>query len=248
GRELTGDLGAARAGDDPVFAELTTLEDLAGHAELVAGRQPTGGAVPTQVLLPERVAAVLGLAVGERVPLRDRATERTGEVEVVGLFRPRDPTGSYWRLAPGAVAAGSETSYGPFLLDPADFDRTFPGTTSAAWLVEPDLAADGPARLDAERRAVATEVADLPGATGLGSSAQTVTTMDRLIDRLTRADLVGRSSLLTPLLLVLVLGGYALVLVAALLNEDRRGQTALLRARGAARGQIAGLAVREAAL
>ncbi|MFC5945132.1 FtsX-like permease family protein, partial [Micromonospora harpali] len=248
GRELTGDLGAARAGDDPVFAELTTLEDLAGHAELVAGRQPTGGAVPTQVLLPERVAAVLGLAVGERVPLRDRATERTGEVEVVGLFRPRDPTGSYWRLAPGAVAAGSETSYGPFLLDPADFDRTFPGTTSAAWLVEPDLAAVGPGRLDAVRRAVATEVADLPGATGLGSSAQTVTTMDRLIDRLTRADLVGRSSLLTPLLLVLVLGGYALVLVAALLNEDRRGQTALLRARGAARGQIAGLAVREAAL
>ncbi|MFI2667219.1 FtsX-like permease family protein [Micromonospora carbonacea] len=248
GRELTGDLGAARAGDDPVFAELTTLEDLSGHAELVAGRQPTGGAVPTQVLLPERVAAVLGLTVGERVPLRDRATERTGEVEVVGLFRPRDPAGSYWRLVPGAVAAGSETSYGPFLLDPADFDRTFPGTTSAAWLVEPDLAAVGPGRLDAVRRAVATEVADLPGATGLGSSAQTVTTMDRLIDRLTRADLVGRSSLLTPLLLVLVLGGYALILVAALLNEDRRGQTALLRARGAARAQIAGLALREAAL
>ena len=72
--------------------------------------------------------------------------------------------------------------------------------------------------------------------------------MDRLADRLGRADLVGRSALLTPLLLIMVLGGYALVLVAALLNEDRRAQTALLRARGAARGQLAGLAVREAAL
>ncbi|WP_405112131.1 ABC transporter permease [Micromonospora sp. NBC_01405] len=248
GRELTGDLGAARTGTDPVFAELTTLEDLTGHADLVAGRQPERGAEPVQALLPERVAGLLGLTVGERVPLRDRASERTSQVEVVGLFRPRDPDGSYWRLAPGAVAAGSATSYGPFLLDPADFDRTFPATTSASWLVEPDLAAVEPSRLGAVKRAVATEVAELPEATGLGSSARSVTTMDRLIDRLGRADLVGRSSLLTPLLLILVLGGYALVLVAALLNEDRRAQTALLRARGAARRQIAGLAAREAAL
>ncbi|NBE84992.1 ABC transporter permease [Micromonospora rubida] len=248
GRELTGDLGAARVGTDPVFAELTTLEDLTGHAELVAGRQPERGAEPLQALLPERVAGLLGLTVGERVPLRDRATERTSQVEVVGIFRPREPAGSYWRLAPGAVAAGSATSYGPFLLDPADFDRTFPATTSASWLVEPDLVAVEPSRLGAVKRAVATEVAELPEATGLGSSARSVTTMDRLIDRLSRADLVGRSSLLTPLLLILVLGGYALVLVAALLNEDRRAQTALLRARGAARRQIAGLAAREAAL
>ncbi|RGC70213.1 FtsX-like permease family protein [Micromonospora sp. MW-13] len=248
GRELTGDLGAARVGTDPVFAALATLEGLTGHADLVAGRQPERGAEPMQALLPERVAGLLGLTVGERVPLRDRASERTSQVEVVGLFRPRDPAESYWRLAPGAVAAGSATSYGPFLLDPTDFDRTFPGTTSASWLVEPDLAAVEPSRLEAVKRAVATQVAELPEASGLGSSAQTVTTMDRLIDRLGRADLVGRSSLLTPLLLILVLGGYALVLVAALLNEDRRAQTALLRARGAARRQIAGLAAREAAL
>ncbi|WP_320064696.1 FtsX-like permease family protein [Micromonospora sp. RTGN7] len=248
GRELTGDIGPARADDEPVFAELATLEDLPGHADLVTGRQPERGAEPAQVLLPERVAGLLGLTVGERVPLRDRAGERTSQVQVVGLFRPRDPAGSYWRLAPGATAADSATSYGPFLLDPADFDRTFPGSTSASWLIEPDLAAVEPSRLDAVKRALATEVAELPEATGLGSSAQSVTTMDRLVDRLGRADLVGRSSLFTPLLLILVLGGYALVLVAALLNEDRRAQTALLRARGAARRQIAGLAAREATL
>ncbi|WP_238454822.1 hypothetical protein [Micromonospora sp. ATA51] len=77
-----------------------------------------------------------------------------------------------------------------------------------------------PSRLTSVKQAVAAISAQLPEATGLGSSAQSVTTMDRLIDRLGRADLVGRSALLTPLLLIVVLGGYALVLVAALLNED----------------------------
>ena len=62
----------------------------------------------------------------------------------------------------------------------------------------------------------------MPEAAQLGSSGQTVTKMPQLLDRIGRADLVGRSSLATPLLLILVLAGYALVLVAALLHEDRR--------------------------
>ncbi|RZU74206.1 FtsX-like permease family protein [Micromonospora kangleipakensis] len=250
GRELTGDLGAARVGDDPLFANLTTLGDLAGHAELTAGAWPTPGATPLQVTLPEKVAGQLGLRPGDRVPLFDRSAERAGEVVLAGTWRPRDPAEAYWRLAPGVgdSGTGAVTSYGPFALDPADFARTFPGSSSASWLVAPDLAVVEPSRLTSVKQAVAAISAQLPEATGLGSSAQSVTTMDRLIDRLGRADLVGRSALLTPLLLIVVLGGYALVLVAALLNEDRRAQTALLRARGAARGQLAGLAVREATL
>ncbi|MEV0152435.1 FtsX-like permease family protein [Micromonospora sp. NPDC050686] len=250
GRELTGDLGTvARQDDDPVFANLALLDDLPGHAELTAGTWPVDGATPTQVTVPERVAATLGLTVGERVPLRDRSTEKASEVVVAGTWRPRDPASPYWRLAPGVTAAvGNDTSYGPFALTPADFARTFPGPTSASWVVTPDLGRADPARLDGIRRAVAAAGAELPTATGLGSSAQLVTSMDQLLDRLGRADLVGRSALLTPLLLILVLGGYALLLVAALLHEDRRDQNALLRARGAARGQLAGLAAREATL
>ncbi|MFC0003998.1 FtsX-like permease family protein [Micromonospora siamensis] len=251
GRELTGDLGTVtRQGDDPVFASLALLDDLAGHADLTAGAWPVDGATPMQVTVPERVAATLGLTVGERVPLRDRSTEKTGEVVVAGTWRARDPGSPYWRLAPGANAArsGSDTSYGPFALSAADFARTFPGPTSASWLIAPDLGRVEPARLDAVRRAVAAAGTELPTAAGLGSSAQTVTAMDQLVDRLGRADLVGRSALLTPLLLIVVLGGYALLLVAALLHEDRRAQTALLRARGAARAQLAGLAAREATL
>ncbi|MEV4542700.1 ABC transporter permease [Micromonospora echinaurantiaca] len=252
GRELTGDLGSVvRTDDDPIFANLATLDDLPAHADLTSGAWPTAGAVPAQVTLPEKVAGALGLTPGDRVPLRDRATERSSEVVLAGTWRPRDTTDSYWQLAPGVGAgssADSGSSYGPFVLDRADFEATFPGSVSASWVVEPDLVAAGIGRLPELRRALAEAVAEVPEAADLGSSARTVTSMERLIDRIARADLVGRSALATPLLLIVVLGGYALVLVAALLHEDRRGQTALLRARGAARRQLAGLAAREATL
>ncbi|MGN9803531.1 FtsX-like permease family protein [Micromonospora sp. L32] len=249
GRELTGDLGAARTDDDPVFADLATLDGLAAHAELVGGSWPAAGANPTQVTVPERVAGALRLTPGTRVPMTDRSSGRATDVVVAGIFRPRDPAAAYWQLAPGVSGGGDiGDSYGPFALDPADFARTFPGSTSISWVVEPDLRSVASSRLPEVKEAVATAAVEVPEKAGLGSSAQSVTGLDRLIDRLGRADLVGRSALLTPLLLIVVLGGYALVLVAALLNEDRRAQTALLRARGAARNQLANLAVREATL
>ncbi|WP_238433568.1 FtsX-like permease family protein [Micromonospora tarensis] len=251
GRELTGDLGQVpRPDDEPIFANLAALDDLTGHAELTGGAWPRPGANPVQVSLPERVAGALGLGVGDRVPVRDRATEQRGELVLAGTWRPRDPTDPYWLLAPGvgAGSVGSGTSYGPFTLDPVDFATTFPGSVSVSWLAEPDLGGVDTADLPAVRAALADATSAVPEAAQLGSSAQVATKMETLLDRITRADLVGRSSLATPLLLILVLGGYALVLVAALLHEDRRPQTALLRARGAARRQLAGLAAREATL
>ncbi|WP_422738995.1 FtsX-like permease family protein [Micromonospora sp. WMMD729] len=251
GRELTGDLGSVpRSGDDPIFANLASLDGLTAHAELTNGAWPRPGATPPQVSLPERVATTLGLTVGERIPLRDRATEKASTLVLAGTWRPRDPGEAYWLLAPGVGtgSVGSATSYGPFALDPADFTTLFPGSVTASWLAEPDLGGVDTADLPAVRAAASAAADAVPEAAELGSSAQVATKIDRLLDRIARADLVGRSALATPLLLILVLGGYTLVLVAALLHEDRRPQTALLRARGAARGQLAGLAAREATL
>ena len=251
GRQLTGDTGDAVAGEDGlIFASIVFADALDEHADLVAGAWPAPGRAEVETAIAAPVAAVLGAAVGDRIPVTDRLTDRVGDLLVVGVWQPRDLTDPYWRLFPEVEqgsAAGSST-YGPFVLHRDDFMAGYLGTASAGWLVDLDLTDIDLATL---RRVATTTVAlstTIPGAAGLGSSGLANTGIGELAQRLQRADLVGRSALLTPLLLVVVLGGYALLLIALLLNEHRRTETALMRARGAARAQIAGLATREAVL
>jgi hypothetical protein len=248
GRQITGDLGDFTPADGrPIFAAMVTLDDLAEHADLVAGSWPTAGGQPMQVALPEVTAAKLGVGIGDRVPLLDRATERRSEVAVGGLWRPRDLSDPYWRLTPELGADAGTATIGPFVLHSDDFAQIYQGSTAAAWLVTPDLSGASIAEIRAAHRDAETVTARLAEASSTDTTRAS-TQLGVLADRLSRADLVGRSALLTPVLLIVALSGYALILVAVLLSEDRRGQTALLRARGAARYQIASLAVREAAL
>jgi hypothetical protein len=251
GRQLTGDVGDAKPdADGAVFASVVFLDGLSDHADLVSGAWPAAGATPPQAALAEAVAATLHADVGDQVEITDRFTGRRSAVQVAAVWRPRDLDDTYWRLVPGVadgVTPGSST-YGPFVVPRDDFLAGYARSASVAWLIEPDLTRVDPARLAPLRRATEYATGRLPGEVGLGSSALVTTRLDRLADRLGRADLVGRSALVTPILLVVVLGGYALLLVAVLLTEQRQGEIVLLRARGAARFQLAGLAAREAAL
>lgn len=250
GRQLTGATGdAIPDADGAVFASVVFLERLAEHAELTAGEWPAAGGQPVQVALAEPVAGILRVRVGDRMPITDRVTDQVTEVTVTGIWRPREPRDPYWRLFPDVHTGVTPQSatYGPLVVDRADFLATFVANASAAWLVEPDLTGATMAELAELGEAARGSVA-LPAETGLGSSGLATTRLDQLVERLERANLVGRSALVTPMLLVVVLGGYALLLVALLLTEQRRGETALLRARGAGRVQLAGLAAREALL
>ncbi|WP_460844998.1 FtsX-like permease family protein [Phytohabitans suffuscus] len=251
GRQLTGDVGDARPDKDGVvYASVVFLDGLPDHTDLVSGAWPEPGATPVRTALAEAAARTLRAEVGDRIAVHDRLSGRSTEIEVSGIWTPRDPNAPYWRLAPG-VADGvtpQSSTYGPFVVDRADFLSGFAASASAAWLVEPDLAGAPLSELDGLGRASTAAVGSLAGEIGLGSSGLVTSRLDELAGRLERADLVGRSALITPMLLMVVLGGYALVLVAVLMTEQRRGETALLRARGAARLQLAGLAAREAAL
>ncbi|MBE1485880.1 ABC transporter permease [Plantactinospora soyae] len=251
GRQLSGRTGdAVPDAQGVVFASVVFLDELADHAQLTSGDWPRPGGRPTQTALAEPVAKILGVRVGDRIPITDRVTERVTEVTVAGVWKPRDVRDAYWRLVPDVltgVGSGSAT-YGPLVVDRADFLKGFVANSSAAWLVEPDLAGASMSALARLGGAAGVASTTLPAETGLGRSGLVTTELDELVQRLERADLVGRSALVTPMLLVVVLGGYALLLVALLLTEQRRGETALLRARGAGRGQVAGLAAREALL
>ncbi|BCJ46504.1 hypothetical protein GCM10010168_61430 [Actinoplanes ianthinogenes] len=227
--------------DGIVYASLVRLDDLHEHADLVDGAWPAG---KDEVALAQPAATALGLTAGRTLALTDRNTGRAVARKVSGVWRPRDSADPYWLLTPDVFAGHlpQTATYGPIVAgDPAFFTGA-----SGGWLVLPDLSAP---TLDSVGRtsdqAVATK-ASLPRTSGLGTSATVSTGLPELADRLTKADLVRRSTLVTPMLLVVVLGGYALSLVALLLAESRRGETALLRARGASRRQLAGLAAVEA--
>jgi hypothetical protein len=250
GQQLTGPVGTAVGDTDGVvYANAMFLDDLPAHASLIAGAWAKGGAATTEVTLARAAAAVLQVDVGERIPIADRRTSVTTEVVVVGLWEPSDLADPYWQLVPGVGNGASPGghSYGPITSDRDDFLRSWAADASVGWIVQPDLDGVGLAELVRLRDAI-VPLSGLPNAVGLAGTGQLSTGMGRLVDRLTRADLVGRSALLTPVLLIVVLGVYALLLIALLLTEHRRGETALIRARGGARLQIAGLAAREAAL
>ncbi|MGX6603481.1 FtsX-like permease family protein [Micromonosporaceae bacterium Da 78-11] len=247
GWAFAGRLGDATPDEDGIaYASVVTLEDLPAHAELVGGAWPAGNSAA----LAEPVAGLLGVRAGDTLRLVDRRTGRDTRVPVAGVWRPRDAHDPYWRLVPEAFLGltPQTTTYGPIVVARDDFDRRFAQGASAGWLAEPDLAGATLDQVSAAAGAAARTDAALPQATGLGRSATVTTGIGGLRDRLQRADLVGRSALVTPMLLILVLGGYALLLVALLLTDSRRGETALLRARGAARGQLVVLAAREALL
>ena len=241
---------ATRISGSPAYASITFLENLPAHARLTAGHWPAPGATPVQTALGEAVATTLGVRPGDRIPVVDRLDGSVTSLAVTGIWQPLDPADAYWRLAPDVFAgvAAQSATYGPLVVDRSDFARRFPGSASVAWLVEPkltDLSSGGLRRLAAETVAAGT---GLPPPSGLSQSASLATGLPGLAERVARAELVGRSALVTPILLVTVLGVYVLLLVASLLAENRRGEVALLRARGAARGRLAVLAAQESAV
>ncbi|BCJ62612.1 FtsX-like permease family protein [Micromonospora endophytica] len=252
GRQLRGDTGDAAADrTGSTYASVMFLDDLPAHARLTAGDWPRAGATPVQTTLATAAATALRVDVGDRIPITDGLTGTIIEVAVVGVFTPVDPAAAYWRLAP-ETATGSlpqAATYGPMIVHRDDFTSRFLTNASIGWLIEPDLSTvTNPAALDRLAEVATRITTSARSIEALGDSAVATSEIEILVRRLQQATLVGRSALVTPMLLVVVLGGYALLLVAVLLTEQRRGETALLRARGAARWQLVGLTAREATL
>ncbi|MEU8081906.1 FtsX-like permease family protein [Catellatospora citrea] len=250
GLRFTGDTGAATPDSyGVVYARVMFLDELAEHAHLISGNWPAAGANPAQVVVGEAAAQALDLQVGDEVPLANGITKKAARVTVSGVFaadRAEDP---YWLLVPEmveGVEAGRST-YGPLVLPREDFFASWSYLGNSGWVVTPDLSRAELSQLTAARTAART-LHEVPKELGYGDGGQAGSHLERLVDRIQQASLVGRSDLLTPQLLISILGGYALLLLAALLTEGRRPETALLRARGASRGQLAGLAAREALL
>lgn len=243
---------AAQRGE-PDLTHLASLDR--SRVRLVAGRMPDAGAggakEPVQVALPRAAAEALKLGPGSRVTLTDRMTEAPLPVEITALYEASDLDDPYWRLDALGGRGVREvvfTTYGPLLADPAVLGSARISAGPVSWLASADFRTVTTGRTGALHRASTAGPKALSGSSVFGDGATVRTSLPAVIDRIERGLLVSRSTVVIVAVQLVLLAGYALLLVAGLLSGERGGETELLRARGGSGGRIASLAAVEALL
>ncbi|NKZ06527.1 ABC transporter permease [Actinomadura latina] len=235
--------------------ELTAFEARTGiekHARLAEGRWPAATSGDVEAVLPAAAAKAIDAGVGDVLTMHGRVDKKSVvKVRVVGLFDVPDPEHYFWqddRLITTGVERLDYTTYGPFVVPPEVFAATFTGTgTDARFTVMPDLRDVGSGDLgplgDRVTHADGT-FEDIGG----GAQFTVVTKLAELTRQLNGAVLVARSTMLIPVIQLVLLAGCAWLLVARLLADHRRGEVALLRTRGMGMRQLARLGLAEGLL
>jgi putative ABC transport system permease protein len=229
-------------------ASLAALDDLTDRARLVAGRQPSSD-MPDgiiEIAVPQALAEELDLEPGDRVDAFDTtaATEDPMQVltlEVVGIWEPIDPTDTRWIIEPihleSRVFTTREIITDVLSPQKPDLIRT------AAWYTLLDassLSTDDVGRLINAAGSVGARASSL-----LPGLSLAVDPVDSLLEFQSRANSLSRWLIvyaIPSLGLVLIF----IMLVVSLTTDDRRGEMAVLRSRGASRFQLLGQTAVEA--
>lgn len=242
--------GAAK-GTDP---DLTLLATFArSRVTLAKGTWPAvaaQGAAQVQVAVPEAAAVALKVGPGDVIALANRLGGAGLRIKITGVYRPVDSAAPYWHLDPlggRGVHTVAFTTYGPMLADPGTFASGRVAAASMSWQAAGDFSTAGAGDITALENSVRETEARLHEGQ-VTSVAQASSDLPGLLDGLRRSLLVTRSTLLIGALQLVILAGFALLLVAQLLAEERAGETSLLRARGGSRARVGRLAAGEALL
>ncbi|TDD80704.1 ABC transporter permease [Actinomadura rubrisoli] len=244
--------------DHPELTAFATYAGIEKHARLAQGRWPAANGAAAakdaemEAALPGAAARAMRVRVGDSLTVRGRIDrEAVARVKVVGLFDADRPDDYFWqgdRLITTGVERLDYTTHGPFVVPPEVFAGRFTGSgADVRWTVMPDLRGVDTGELMSlgDRVAKGGEVFQKAGN---GSPVTAVTSLPKLTGQLHGAVMVARSTMLIPVLQLILLAGYAWILVARLLGEHRRAETALLRTRGASIRQLAGLGLVEGLL
>ncbi|MEW9550345.1 ABC transporter permease [Nonomuraea sp. NPDC050783] len=235
--------------EQPELLRFGSHDGLDRHARLVSGRWPGTGGPAVEAAIPLPAASATGLGQGREFVTRARIGGRPVTVRVVGVFRLDDPADERWageELLARGVERGQYTTYGPLMVARETFVARFATGVRVVWTAEPDLTALTPDRL--------RPLADAVGRAGPRLAAAGcvnclyASRLPEILLQLDTASLVARSTMLIPVLQLLLLAAYALMLTARLLAEHRRMEVALLRSRGAGTARLAALAAGEALL
>ncbi|GGT79548.1 FtsX-like permease family protein [Streptomyces coeruleorubidus] len=242
----------ARAGE-PDLTHVAALDR--SRIRLVSGtlpgRAPTTRTAAVPVALPEAAADRLKLRPGARLTLTDRLGGEPLRVRMTGVYRAADSSDPYWQadaLGGQGVRTVAFTTYGPLLADASVLASGRTSGDSTGWVATADYRTFTTDGIGALRAAAVRASGALREDPALGGAAEVRTGLPEVLDRTGRALLVSRSTLMVVSVQLVLLAGYALLLVARLLDTERAGENELLRARGGSRGRIAGLAALEALL
>ncbi|MET8155105.1 FtsX-like permease family protein [Sphaerisporangium sp. NPDC005289] len=219
----------------PDLTRFGVYDGIERSARLVTGAWPRPSETGTvEVALSEPAAQAMNLTAGSGFTVVGRLDHKPVRAKVTGVFQLQDPYSDRWNgedLLRKGTDRGNYTTYGPLMVPRATFLARFTATSIAAtWTSVPDLRRLPPERLRPFAASVSAVGEDLQ------RDCRPCTTFTRLPDMLTQLDqaaLVARSTMLVPVLQLLLLAAYALVLTARLLADHRRMEMALLRSRGA---------------
>ncbi|MEV4165099.1 FtsX-like permease family protein [Nonomuraea dietziae] len=223
-------------GEDGAQLFFATRSDLERRAKLVQGRWAGPGAGPLQATLAQDSAQRLGVRAGQELTVRRGETGPPTTVLVTGVFATPDDL--YPRLDPARSS---------LMLSQESFMARFTDQMLGSWYVMPDLSGVSTGDL----AGLAAAAARLPDQLKARPACADCTVREELsayLGQLDRSALVGQSTMLVPVLQLLILAGYSLMLTARMLADRRRMEVALLRARGAGMGGLVSLSLTEALL
>ena len=240
-----------------------SLEGLSSQAVLTAGTWPgpphQGGPLP--VALPAAVASQLHLTVGSVLTGTPQSGGAPTSLQVTGLFQPRNPASLYWTLdllsssgvtvrhssvsTAGQSEAATSVDYGPAVVNPAAFGGAV-AASQASWLVLPQAPTMAHGNIAAFAANTSAAVARL--SVILPEGLKVTSSLPQLLTGLADTIVLDRSLFTIGALELLLVAGAGLVLAARLLAALREEESALLRARGATRWQVARPVLAEAVL
>ena len=245
-------LAGVDASDATRQIRVGSYDEIATHSTLADGRWPKAGGTPVEATLSTGAAAALGFKTGDRLVLTSKLDPaRRIDVVIVGLWQP-NPDDRYW-LGSGLELTGVQwdgraTTRGPFVVTPADLTSMAAATSvNAEWRWLPTIDALDPADADPLRAAIAG-LGDRVAAAYPAALTYSESGLPDTLAAASKALLVAQSSALLLFAQFAVVAVYAILLVAGMLVERRRPESALLRSRGAGSMHLALLALGEATL
>ena len=249
------------AGADNARTYFAFIPRLSEHAALLqGGKLPDENALSApgeplliEALVPFEASQLYGIGVGDRFSAVPHWEDAVPHVSVIvsGIVRKNDPSAEIWYLDEAVLNAATGPSFNtvPFYISESAYTQVLgPAFRSMdseyAWLlaVDPDRVNAGNSQsTHARMRAMELRLATL-----LPSYNQ-VTALDHALIEYDRRIFFSKLPMFVVLILIAVVVLYYVATLSSLAVEQRRGEVALLRSRGATSAQILAVFVMEGA-